>query len=233
MPDILIKSAHPLTILGGGEIAPGDLDTALALAPGLVAADSGAAAALASGHMPQAVIGDMDSLLPEDQARLDPGVLRRVAEQDSTDFDKVLARIDAPLAVGVGFLGLRVDHQMANLSALVRHRRVPCLLLGAHDVVFAVPPRIELRPSPGMRISLFPLAPVAGRSEGLHWPIEGLAMAPAGLHGTSNRVAEGAAAVRLEAEAPGLLAIMPREALEAAAAGLAAAPLWPPDAALA
>jgi len=225
----LVESQHGLTLLGGGEVGPGDLAEALALAPDLVAADSGAAAALAAGRMPLAVVGDMDSLGRADRGRLAPGVLHRVAEQDSTDFDKVLLRVSGPFAVGVGFLGRRADHQLANLSALVRHRHLPCALLGRSDVVFACPPGIAVALAEGTRVSLFPLAPVAGASEGLHWPIDGIAMAPAGRHGTSNRVAEGARAVRLRFDTPGMLAIMPRAALAAVLDGLRAAPLWPPD----
>jgi thiamine pyrophosphokinase len=216
-------------LLGGGEVGGGDLEQALATAPDLVAADSGAATALAAGYMPLAVIGDMDSLAPAEQSRLADGVLQRVSEQDSTDFDKVLMRVAAPIALGVGFLGLRADHQLANLSALVRHRHLPCILLGAEDVVFAAPPAIEVSAAPGTRVSLFPLAPVAGTSQGLHWPIDGIPMAPAAVNGTSNRVAPRATSFRLAFPRPGMLVIMPRAALAAAVAGLRAAPLWPPD----
>ena len=230
-PTRLVESARGLTLLGGGALGPGDLAAALAEAPDLVAADSGAAAALAAGHMPLAVIGDMDSLADADRARLAPGVLHPVDEQDSTDFDKLLLRVAGPVAVGVGFLGRRADHQLANLAALVRHRHLPCLLLGEDDVVFAAPPEIAVAAAPGTRVSLFPMAPVMGVSEGLHWPIAGLPMAPAGLHGTSNRVAEGAREVRLAFSRPGMLVIMPRAALGAAVAALRAAPRWPRDAA--
>ena len=225
-----VKSERGLTLVGGGEVSPGDIAEALRHCPDLVAADGGALAALAEGLMPRAVFGDMDSLVSADRARLGPGVLRQVDEQDSTDFDKVLSRVAGPVAVGVGFLGLRADHQLANLSALVRHRHLPCALLGRSDVVFACPPGIAVALAEGTRVSLFPLAPVAGASEGLHWPIDGIAMAPAGRHGTSNRVAEGARAVRLRFDTPGMLAIMPRAALAAVLDGLRAAPLWPPDA---
>jgi len=223
----IVDSRDGLTLLGGGEICTHDLKEALSLAPDLVAADSGAAAALALGLMPRAVIGDMDSLAPEAQGRLAPGVLHRVDEQETTDFDKVVARVAAPFALGVGFLGRRVDHQMANLSTLVRARHLRCVLIGAQDVIFAAPPEVAVALGAGTRVSLFPLAPVTGRSEGLRWPIAGLRLAPAGPHGTSNRVAEGATRVRLVFDAPGMLVILPRAALGPALAGLRAAPTWP------
>ena len=95
----IVASRDGLTLLGGGEIGTSDLKEALSLAPDLVAADSGAEAALAAGLTPRVVIGDMDSLGPAAQTRLAP-VLHRVDEQESTDFDKVTARVAAPFALG-------------------------------------------------------------------------------------------------------------------------------------
>ncbi|MEL6207229.1 MAG: thiamine diphosphokinase [Pseudomonadota bacterium] len=227
MAQLTVHAPRGATLLGGGELAPQDLAEALTHAPDLVAADSGAAAALAAGLMPRAVIGDMDSLTLADQARLAPGILHHVPEQDSTDFDKVMARIDAPFALGVGFLGARVDHQLAGMNTLVRNAHLPCLLVGAFDIIFVAPREATIALSEGTRVSLFPLAPISGRSEGLHWPIEGLAMTPAGQHGTSNRVAAGQSAIRLSVDAPGLLVILPRAALAAALRALRDAPPWP------
>lgn len=224
---IVVESEKGLTLVGSGAVGIGDLSEALYLAPDLVAADGGAAVALGEGHTPLAVIGDMDSLHPGVKARLPEDVLRPVEEQDSTDFDKVLARVRAPFALGVGFLGGRVDHQMAGLNALARLRHMPCLLLGQEDVIFAAPPELAIRLAPGTRVSLFPFAEVEGTDAGLHWPIAGLRMSPAGLHGTSNRMAEGAEMLRLKMSAPGLLVILPRHALRPALTSLRAAPLWP------
>jgi thiamine pyrophosphokinase len=227
MIETIVSSTSGLTLLGGGEVCTGDLSAALSLAPDLVAADRGASVALAAGLVPRAVIGDLDSLPARDRAVLPPHVLHHVAEQDSTDFDKVLARVSGPFALGVGFLGRRLDHQLANLNALARLRHMPCLLIGPQDVVFASPPGVELRLGAGTRVSLFPLAPLTGRSEGLHWPIEGLRFTPWAVHGTSNRVADDANRVRLQVDAPGMIVILPREALGAALEGLRAAPPWP------
>jgi len=216
--DIIVHSSVPVTLVGGGEASAADLEEALSLAPCLVAADSGAALALETGRMPQAVIGDMDSLAEAARARVPPERLHPIAEQDTTDFHKALRSILAPLVLGVGFLGRRVDHQLANFNVLVQAAR-PCLLVGARDVVFAAPPGgLELDLAPGTRVSLFPMALVTGRSQGLSWPIAGLGFAPAGRVGTSNR-ADGP--VRLEFDAPGMLVILPRSALQPAVRALA------------
>ena len=94
-------------------------------------------------------------------------------------------------------------------------------MIGPRDVVLAAPPRLSLALRPGDRLSLFPLAPVGGRSRGLVWPIDGLRLAPDGRVGTSNRVETGP--VELWFDGPGMLVIVPRARLDAALAGLLAA----------
>ncbi|MFY0634883.1 MAG: thiamine diphosphokinase [Vannielia sp.] len=219
MAALLIDSPDIITLLGGGEVNEACLDAALIHAPRVVAADGGADAALAHGLRPEAVIGDFDSLSPAARAALAPETLHHVAEQDSTDFEKVLQRVRAPMLLAVGFLGRRLDHQLAALTTLVRHHHQPCLLLGADDIAFAAPPDIALDLPAGTRLSLYPLAEVTGRSEGLEWPIDGLAFAPAGRIGTSNRTT---GPLRLSFDAPGMVVITPPEALDALLAGFAA-----------
>ena len=47
--DHIVRDHKPVTLLGGGEVFEGDIGAALTLAPTCVAADSGAALALAAG----------------------------------------------------------------------------------------------------------------------------------------------------------------------------------------
>ena len=44
-----------------------------------------------------------------------------VGEQETTDLEKCLYSVEAPLFLGVGFLGGRVDHQLAAMNALVKY----------------------------------------------------------------------------------------------------------------
>lgn len=213
----VLRSDAAVTLVGAGTAPRADIEAALALAPRLVAADGGAAHALAAGALPEAVIGDFDSLDPAALAAIPPDRLHRVSEQETTDFDKALRRIRAPLVIGVGFLGERVDHLLAAQSVLMRRPERPCLLMGAGDLVFLCPPRLSLEVGPGTRVSLYPLAPVRGRSTGLFWPIDGIDFAPGGMIGTSNRAT---GPVSIEIEAPRMLVILPRHCLAAAAAAL-------------
>lgn len=224
MNNKIVHSDLPVLLVGGGALDNGVLEAALSRAGLVVAADGGAAKALAAGRMPDAVYGDMDSLSPELQARLAPGVLRPVAEQDSTDFDKCLRHIEAPLVLGYGFLGGRLDHQLAAMTVLARRPDRRCVLVGAEDVVCVCPAELELDLPVGERLSLWPMAEVTGRSEGLRWPIDGIVFRPDGVTGTSNAVS---GPVRLRMDAPGMLLILPVERLEALVSALDHAPRWP------
>ncbi|MEO1733412.1 MAG: thiamine diphosphokinase [Pseudomonadota bacterium] len=226
MNKVLYQSDHPVTLVGGGDAPARDIDDSLSLAPGLVAADGGARAALSAGHTPKAVIGDFDSIDPESRARIAPELQFKIAEQNSTDFDKALRSIAAPLVIGVGFLGARVDHQLAAFSTLLAHAHRPCLLLGANEIVFHAPPSIVLPTEPGDVVSLYPLVECEGRSTMLEWPIDGLNLSPAGQIGTSNRALGPAT---LAVATPGLLVIVPRMRLSSLVARmmLPNAPRWP------
>ena len=225
---MIVRAATMVTILGGGECDVTDLSAALSRAPVLVAADGGAGAALAAGHMPDAVIGDMDSLSPEDRAELDPARVHAIAEQNSTDFDKALRSVAAPGVIAVGFTGARLDHELAVYHTLVARRSPPCILLGARDIIFAAPPALALDLDPDARVSLFPMAPVTGRSMGLRWPIDGIAFAPDRQIGTSNMAVTGH--VKLSFDAPGMLVILPKRFLDAAIGALIEIPLPSPSA---
>ncbi len=131
MSQAIVRSDVPVTLLGAGRVEADDLALALSHAPVLVAADGGAAHALDRGLMPRAVIGDMDSMPDAVRQAIPADRLHKIEEQDSTDFDKALCSIAAPLVLGVGFLGDRLDHQLAAMSALVRQAAQRCILIGA------------------------------------------------------------------------------------------------------
>ena len=125
--------------------------------------------------------------------------------------------ISAPFILAAGFTGARLDHGLAAFHALVRHPGQRCILLGGQDICFLAPKILVLDVPKATRLSLFPLGPVAGRSTGLRWPINGLAFAPDRLIGTSN---ETIGPVRLSFDAPVMLVILPIDCLRAALAAL-------------
>lgn len=224
----IVQSSTGVTLVGGGPVTRAEFRMATARAPRILAADAGADRALAAGYSPEAVVGDFDSISDAARARLGPARLFPIPEQMTTDFDKALRSVEAPFTLALGFAGARIDHGLAVFASLARHAARRCLVIGPRDVVFHAPPRLRLGLRPGDRLSLFPMAPVTGRSEGLEWPIDGLAFAPDGMIGTSNRVT--ARQVRLEFDGPGMLVILPRARLDAAIKSLLPEGWQPPAA---
>lgn len=210
----IVQTNDAVTLVGGGHTSPEVIDIALYLAPILVAADSGADTALAAGHLPVAVIGDLDSISDKARAALPPSCLHLISEQDSTDFDKCLRNIKAPLILGVGFLGGRLDHELATLNVLVRRAGRPVILIGASEICFHCPPDLALTLPVGATVSLFPLSDLTAHSSGLRWPLDGIGFAPWGRSGTSNETS--APHVRISVSGAGMLVILSRDHLNEA-----------------
>lgn len=207
---------RPVTLVGGGPLTRSVLDEALALAPELVAADSGADRLSKWGLAPAAVIGDMDSIAS--LGRWSGGAARIVAlaEQETTDFEKCLYATESPFYLGVGFTGGRVDHLLAVLHGLMARPDKRVVLLGESDAMALLPKGqvVALDVAPGSRVSIYPLAPVTGiHSRGLTWSVDGLRMAAGARIGTSNLASD--ARVELGFDGSGAVLIVERRHLEA------------------
>lgn len=214
MQVVIVHELAPVTLVGGAEVAPEQLNMALRRAPTLVAADGGADALLAAGLVPQAVIGDMDSLSDAAHAAFE-GLLHEIADQNTADFEKCLTAIDAPVILALGFLGGRLDHTMAVLNVLVRHAARPVVLIGPDELCFLAPQgEVQLSLPMGARVALLPMDHVQVKTQGLRWDIDAR-YHPAGAISTSNEAA--AAQVTIRCDGP-LLITLPPEALEAALA---------------
>ncbi|RJE81187.1 thiamine diphosphokinase [Paracoccus sp. JM45] len=204
-----VISNRGVTVIGGGEVSPADLALAMTIAPTLVAADGGADRALSLGRMPDWVMGDLDSISPPARASIPADRLLHIEEQDSTDFVKCLTRIDAPVVMAVGFAGLRLDHTLAALTAMVTAEGPRVIMIAPNDVVFVAPRRITLPLMPGTRVSLYPMGPTRGTSSGLEWPIDDIEFMPGGRVGTSNR-ATGLVSLHIHGR---MLVMLPRACL--------------------
>lgn len=207
----ILNSSDPITLVGGGQVSAEDISEALTIAPKLVAVDGGLIAVQAAGITPQAVIGDMDSAPPDALARVPLAHQHHISEQQSTDFDKALRHVDTPVAVGIGFCGKRVDHQLAAFHTLLARADRPCILVAEDEVIVLAPPHLTMPTVAGDIVSLYPLRPVTGRSTGLEWPIDGLALEAGHSVGTSNRAV---GEMTLTVDAPGMLLILPRTYLK-------------------
>ena len=201
-----------VTILGAGDFSEGDLWAAIELAPVLVCADGAANRALELGLEPDLVIGDLDSISTEARERLS-GSLVHITDQGSTDFDKCLSCVVAPLIVCVGFTGFRLDHQLAALASLARFATHPALMVTPREVCFRAPASLDMPVPRKTTVSLFPFGRVSARSKGLKWPLDGLELHPSGTIGTSNVTTSSR--LEIQVEHGNLLVILPRRELEA------------------
>ncbi|MEL6464059.1 MAG: thiamine diphosphokinase [Pseudomonadota bacterium] len=223
----IISSDDPVVLFGGGTVSTADIEVVHALSAACVAADGGARVAHAAGLDLDAVIGDFDSISDDDLKHIPRERQHQFKEQDSTDFDKALRHISAPVVLAVGFFGGRIDHQLASLHVLARYPDRPCILLGPEEIALLCPRTLNLETQKGDIVSLFPLGPVEGQSSGLRWPIGGIAFDPLTTIGTSN---EALGPVGLEMSAPSMIVIAPRRCLFSTMQALARAPRsapWP------
>ena len=180
---LILDSKTPITLVGGGPVDERLLALAVAHGTTVIAADGGVHRAQNLGVTVDHVIGDMDSV---DLSKVDGPQMHPIAEQMSTDLDKCLRSCDAPYFIGVGFLGGRLDHQMAACHSLVEASDRQVVLIGEEDLCFLAPFSLSLILPVGTRVSLFPMGEVEGNSVGLKWPIHAYRFSPALMIGTSN-----------------------------------------------
>jgi thiamine pyrophosphokinase len=164
--------------------------------PYVVAADAGAATALAFGLRPNVVIGDLDSIDGATLARLKAdGVAFETfpRDKDATDGELAVQRAlqtEPAELILLGFLaGPRLDQAVANVLLLVRIS-VPVTMLDEHNecVLLRSGEERAWRPDADEIISLIPLGrSVDGvRTRGLRWPLDGERLELGDTRGISN-----------------------------------------------
>ncbi len=225
VPPTEVLSFEALLVIVGGGAVDRALLRELYLSGGrLVGADGGADEIVAAGLTPEAIIGDFDSLDSPD-AWLGRTRLMRIAEQDTTDFEKALYSTRAPVTVALGMTGRRFDHTLAALDAVGRYARERAIILvDEADLALALTGPFGFEVAPHERVSVHPLAPIRfRRSRGLRYPLDGVRLAPGERTGTSNEAVEGPFRIEPEprARAPWLL-ILDRKHLFGVAAAVTA-----------
>ncbi|MEQ9637048.1 MAG: thiamine diphosphokinase [Devosia marina] len=209
----LLEFDRPLAIVGGGTVDSGLLHELAARDVALIGADGGGNAIGAAGLVPEAILGDLDSL--EDRAAWEKRTrVIHIPEQITTDFQKALYSTSAPVTLALGMTGKRLDHTLAALGALLEvapHRHV--LLVDETDVALAVSGPFAFDAAARERISVHPLVPIVfERTRGLFYPIDDLLLDPAGRLGTSNQGTGGRVEIVPKDNTPWLL-ILGRERL--------------------
>jgi len=134
-------------------------------------------------RLPNAIIGDMDSLSPSIQKKYS-SIIVRIAEQDTNDQTKAFKYImenykDVEYIHILGASGKREDHTIGNLSLLMEYCRMPIRdnlqidIVSDYSTAFAITDSCELHIGEGRTISIFsPDNSLNIESEGLVWPTD-------------------------------------------------------------
>lgn len=205
-----------LVIVGGSDFDPALLRGLAQEGAFVVGADGGADAALEAGVVPDLVVGDLDSISDADAWRDRTRVIE-IAEQDTTDFEKCLYSVIAPMTLALGMTGRRFDHTLAALHAVTRYgaeRRI--VLVDELDAALALNGPVAFDLPAGARVSIHPLETVRfAQSSGLRFALTGLTLAPGVRTGTSNEALGGPIRIEPDPSRSGVyLLILPLDALQ-------------------
>ena len=221
---MLYSTPDKILIVGGADFSEDLFQDVYDNAIPIIAADGGANFLADHNIFPELIIGDLDSLSEQKIQDMETQKFIKISDQHTTDLEKVLLNTGSPLTIGIGFLGSRIDHELAALSALVKFSYKKIILIGEKDIVFLVPPSFSLSSFDGMRVSLYPLGSVKVQSDGLKWSTEGLTMKPTDKIGTSNQAV--GKIIKLAPDEPRLLLILPKSLLNDVVLQLQHSPSW-------
>jgi thiamine pyrophosphokinase len=163
-------------IVAGGEspTATVPLDV-LHNAPYVVCCDGAADRYIATGHTPDAIVGDGDSISAENREKY-AHLLHIIAEQETNDQTKavhfLMEQGKRRIAI-VGATGLREDHTIGNISLLVEYARMGCDVCSFTDYGIFIPCNgtTTHKCHKGQQVSIFSITAKNLSAKGLRYPI--------------------------------------------------------------
>lgn len=171
----------------------------------MVLADSGARHALRLGMVPTVLIGDMDSIDPEDRNRL-PETTSVTFPTDKDKTDTQLA-VEWALARGAGYIliaggiGSRLDHSLANahLLGLIHRAGATGAVTDGRQSLHLLVDEMALEAPQGYTLSVLPLtASCRGLVvQGLRWELTGFDLEMGDTRTVSNEFTERPARLTL------------------------------------
>ena len=156
----MLRQTH-IVILAAGDFPRAEAPLqALRTADLRICCDSAAEALVDFGLTPDHIVGDLDSLSPDFQARYADRITR-IAGQDDNDLTKAfhLALTLQPSHITIlGATGRREDHTLGNVSLLLDYAReasCPVEMLTDHGRFTAIFDSATLPAVPGQQVSIF------------------------------------------------------------------------------
>jgi len=164
------------TVLAAGDYPSHEVPLqVLANAECVVCCDSAAERYLAEGHVPDAIVGDGDSLsakLKECYA----AIWHHETEQDTNDLSKAIRYLMSQgkrhIAI-VGATGKREDHTLGNISLLIEYMRMglDVQMYTDHGVFIPCHDDQSFTLSVGQQVSIISFGAIAFHAEGLKYPL--------------------------------------------------------------
>lgn len=163
-------------ILADGEFPTADIPLQiLREAKFLCCCDGAAAKAIAQGFMPDAIVGDGDSLTPEFKTRY-AAIIHLESEQEDNDLTKATRFCIAKGFRHIAYLaatGKREDHTIGNIFLLPRYVLqfgITPEIYTDHGWFSVINGTTELPSFPGQQVSIFNITGKKVEGEGFTWP---------------------------------------------------------------
>jgi thiamine pyrophosphokinase len=187
---------HHAVILANGEPPTKKLIQSLLSSASLfVCADGGANTAARYALKPRAIVGDIDSALPQALRILSKAAIHKIVDDYSTDLEKTLSWVineGYHTIVVAGATGQRHDHFIGNLSALVKFSSKASIRFVDDSGEWMFIDRYKNLSLPtGATVSLIPLSHCEGIvTKGLRWNLNFESLELGIRESTSNIVLE-------------------------------------------
>ncbi len=147
----------------------------------IICADGGARHLKTLKILPHVIIGDFDSMTPEDRLFFEEKKIQTIsypARKDETDSDLCISWALKNNATDISFLGAtgtRLDHTFANIYLLKRlaELHIPARIINKNNTIHIVIDHIELKGRPGDFLSILPISEKAAgvTLKGLEYPL--------------------------------------------------------------
>lgn len=172
-----MKTEFDAVILANGDYptAPQPLEILRRGAPYVVCCDGAATAFVLHGGVPNAIVGDCDSLSDEIRTAF-TSIIHKIDEQEYNDLSKTvkfLMSIGKRRIAILGATGKREDHTLGNISLLIEYMRwgMDVTMYTDHGVFIPCNGTTNLPCCPGQQLSLFSFGAVINRADGLRYPL--------------------------------------------------------------
>lgn len=165
-----------MVVVGNGEFPVHPLPlSVLDKATFVVCCDGGTNALVASGRVPDLIVGDGDSLSEENRSRFQ-SLLYVNPDQETNDQTKAVSWLAARGIRRLALLaatGKREDHTLGNISLLLEYQRMGLEVVLLTDYGYFLPAEgnREFAGFPGQQVSVFNFGATCLKSRGLRYPI--------------------------------------------------------------